>query len=99
MTGNRMNLLSKRVMAACTAEPQSMGEILAKLPEEDKDKVAHRVHQLVTQGFLRNHRSVRSYGGLYSLQVPAARPEAKREIQLPKVLSTSTRFALYDVWR
>lgn len=93
-TGHRMNALSRKVLAACTAEPQSMGEILAKLPDEDKDKVAHRVHQLATQGFLQNHRSVRSYGGLYSLQVPLAQ---KREGRVAKPLNVS--FPLYDVWR
>lgn len=91
--GSRLNPLSRKVLAVCTTTPMSMGEILALLPGEDKDKVAHRVHQLVTQGYLQNHRSVRSYGGLFSL--PAA---PTRQVRQAPALGTST-FALYDVWR
>lgn len=94
--GTRLNELSKKVIGVCSNTPQSLGEILARLPGEDKAKVSHRVHQMVTQGFLQNHRSVRSYGGLFSL--PSEKVEPKREIQQPK-LTTATRFALYDVWR
>lgn len=93
MKPDRKSPLSNRVLAVCTSAPQSMGEILARLPGEDKDKVAHRVHQLASQGFLQNHRSVRSYGGLYSL--PAARV---KEVRQPTLTGTSS-FALYDVWR
>ena len=93
MTGHRLNALSRRVLAVCTQVPQSMGEIIAKLPDEDKDKIALRVHRLVAEGFLQNHRSVRSYGGLYSL--PTKRV---REVRQPTLTGTST-FALYDVWK